>query len=291
MRTNESARRPAAPARSALAEVVSLRAVVRTVGSAVLLLWQSSGATAGDSGYVGPLPYKSAADSPFDTSAFGFCLEDFEDRTFDVPGATINGSIVDPGGITDSVDGDDGTIDGSGSGGHSWFHYAGPSGIVVEFAKERTNGLPTLVGIAWTDGGIQSKVRFEAFDADGNSKGLLEGTTADSSYGGTTDEDRFYGASDPGGISKIRITNETGGIEVDHVQLDRCVRCGDASLDFRITATDALTTLATSVGLTTCLACTCDTNSSSSISAGDALGILKKSVGLDPALNCPACDF
>jgi hypothetical protein len=37
-------------------------------------------------------------------------------------------------------------------------------------------------------------------------------------YFGTIEDDRFYGATNAGGISAIRISNTSGGIEVDHLQ-------------------------------------------------------------------------
>ncbi len=41
---------------------------------------------------------------------------------------------------------------------------------------------------------------------------------ADGSISGETAEDRFFGVTNPGGISSIRISNTAGGIEVDHLQ-------------------------------------------------------------------------
>lgn len=68
----------------------------------------------------GPTPYLSAADSPFSLSSPGLLLEDFEDGALDTPGvSSTNGAPRGPSGLTDSVDGDDGSIDGSGNGGHS----------------------------------------------------------------------------------------------------------------------------------------------------------------------------
>ncbi len=99
---------------------------------AVLSLSLAATADAGFVQYYGPIPYTSAADSPFDTNDFGFCIEDFENLVQDVPGATGNGSPIGAGGLTDSVDGDDGTIDGSGTNGHSYFGN-GATGIIVTF--------------------------------------------------------------------------------------------------------------------------------------------------------------
>ena len=76
-----------------------------------------------------PSPYLSTEDRPD-----GFCeecvVEDFEDNDIDVfisldCGEILGPNIADPlipgVQITDSVDGDDGEIDGSGNGGHSFF--------------------------------------------------------------------------------------------------------------------------------------------------------------------------
>jgi len=80
----------------------------------------------------GPTPYLSAADSPFNLSGRGttFFLEDFEDGLINTPGLNISqvfgGATVNPpGSLTDSVDADDGVIDGSGTAGHSLLHTGG----------------------------------------------------------------------------------------------------------------------------------------------------------------------
>ncbi|HEX5009433.1 MAG TPA: hypothetical protein VFY71_03455, partial [Planctomycetota bacterium] len=122
---------------------------------------------------VGPLPYLSSADSPFDLAG-NFQLEDFEDGVLDVTGVTSSdASIVNPSGITDSVDADDGLIDGSGTGGHTWFTLNGSGGITFTFSAAAPGGLPTQAGIVWTDGGVKSDVTFLAFDGNGASLGTL----------------------------------------------------------------------------------------------------------------------
>lgn len=66
--------------------------------------------------FIGPFPYRSAADSPFDLSGLGstFFLEDFEDFDFDeTPGIFGRDFGVS---IGPSVDGDDGVVDGQMSG-------------------------------------------------------------------------------------------------------------------------------------------------------------------------------
>lgn len=243
--------------------------------------------------YLGPAPYREASDSPFPLDEFGFCLETFENGVLDVPGVVSATSVViGPGGLTDSVDGDDGTLDGSGQQGHSFFRANGSFGMTFNFPGDRVNGLPTRVGIVWTDGGFSAPVTFEAFDEFGFSLGKHGPFDhADDSNSGTTDEDRFYGVQYSEGIFGITISNSSGGIEVDHLQLDRCVLCGDANSDLRLTSPDALRALRTAVGTDTCPACVCDVNQAGGVSSNDALTILRKSVGLTPTMNCGSCDF
>jgi hypothetical protein len=93
---------------------------------------------------------------------------------------------------------------------------SGNPGITFQFSKAALGALPTAVGIVWTDGAGQ--ITFEAFDENGNSLGILTGDHADGSFLGTIEDDRFYGATNAGGISSIHIGNSSGGIEVDHLQ-------------------------------------------------------------------------
>jgi hypothetical protein len=263
-----------------------------TLVVAVIAQFVMANDAAAQAAYLGPTSYIGKADSPFDTDAFGFCVEDFENSKFDIPGATGNGVIIAPSGITDSVDEDDGAIDGFGIGGYSYFQGNGAGGIEITFDEARTHGLPTAIGIVWTDGGVAAPITFEAFGPGGLSLLGPNGPNdhADSDHGGGTAEDRFYGATNPTGISKIVISNTTGGIEVDHIQLDRCILCGDANRNLDISASDALFALAVSVGFESCDPCICNTNNDATISAVDALAILRTAVGSGPTMNCPPCD-
>ena len=173
----------------------------------------------------GPQAYTSFNDSPLkaiDFSGGYFHLEDFEDNLLNVPGVTASaGAPFAPGGITDSVDGDDGAIDGSGTAGHSFFSGSGAAGITFTFDKAVLGSLPTHAGIVWTDG--SGTLSFDAFDENGVSLGAIgpvseAGVFPDDNFGGGTAEDRFFGAQNDNGISKIFISNTDGGIEVDHLQ-------------------------------------------------------------------------
>jgi hypothetical protein len=67
-----------------------------------------------------------------------------------------------------------------------------------------------------------------------------------------------------------------------------CV-CGDATCNGSISASDALLTLKTAVGLGNCAACICDVNGSGGTNATDALLVLRKGVGHQITLVCPPC--
>lgn len=166
----------------------------------------------------GPTPYLEFADSPFHGLSFqSFYLEDFEDGLLNTPGVSASGGYLtstNPSFATyvDSVDADDGSIDGSGSNGESWFFSPGSVGITFT-----SDMLPTHFGVVWTDG--NGGTTFEAFNVHGVSLGTIGPVgIADGAYTGATAEDRFFGVSDPAGIWKIKISNSQAGIEVDHLQ-------------------------------------------------------------------------
>jgi hypothetical protein len=137
-----------------------------------------------------------------------------------VPGVTANAggvaSVVFGPSIHDSVDTDDGVLDGSGLAGDDYFSSNGAGGVTFTFSAGVLGALPTHAGLVWTDGaGVTS---FEAFDHNGVSMGVLTASLANASFNGETNEDRFFGAIDPLGISAIKISNSGGGIEIDHLQ-------------------------------------------------------------------------
>lgn len=170
----------------------------------------------GGSGLSGE--YASFEDSPFKGLPFSyFYLEDFEDGLLNTPGVTASaGQVLRPSWITDSVDADDGVVDGSGARGSDWFYSAsGASTIKFSFDAGRLGGFPTHAGIVYTDG--VGLVTFEAFGPDGTSLGIIGPVNLDDgAYTAMTRDDRFFGVINPGGISAIQI--ETIGFEVDHLQ-------------------------------------------------------------------------
>jgi len=150
-----------------------------------------------------------------------FYLEDFEDGALNTPGASASDGIVrGPGGSTDSVDADDGTIDGMGVAGSSFF-LQDPLGASITFSFDinELGALPTAAGIVWTDGNDSATVTFEAFDAVGDLIGSFStDDLGDGNHNGSTAADRFLGVEFLDGISSITISASVGSIEVDHFQ-------------------------------------------------------------------------
>ncbi len=176
----------------------------------------------GTSQYFAPVPYLSFADSPLSgRSPSYFYLETFEDHLLNTPGVTAGAggvtSVIFGSNLHDSIDADDGVIDGSGLNGDSYINVNGAAGIRFNFNATVLGSLPTHAGLVWTDGGGQ--VYFEAFDHNGFSMGLQGPFNfPDAVNNGTTAEDRFLGAYNKDGISAIRVLNTVGGLEIDHLQ-------------------------------------------------------------------------
>ena len=208
--------------------------------------------------FIGPLPYSSFNDplsgantSPFSGLQFSYLhLEDFEDGLLNTPGvsvrefATTNINIS----FSDSVDGDDGVIDGRATGNaRSLFSNLSVSSFTFDFDQSTLNGYPTHAGIVWTDIGrnnggtpfasdLIDNTFFEAFDAAGLSIGMVGPVSlGDSVINRTTDEDRFFGVIHSGGISAIRISMPgKNNWEVDHLQYGRFAfeqRCNGLPVD------------------------------------------------------------
>ena len=163
--------------------------------------------------FWGPISYKSENDIPAGFYANGpTALENFEDGVLNF-GITGSAGYPYSGGNRDSVDGDDGIIDGSGATGDSWYNPSGSTGIIFTFSGP----LPTAAGIVWTDGA--GSTIFEAFGIGMVSLGQIGPVNiADAYYNGTTGDDHFFGVQYSEGILAIKIRNTSGGIEVDHLQ-------------------------------------------------------------------------
>lgn len=165
--------------------------------------------------FYGPSAYLSAADIPAGLYTAGpTFLETFEDGTLGGGITASAGAAIPPGfvGLIDSVDADDGFIDGSGLAGHSWFYGSGATGVRFYFPTGTV-----AAGLVWTDGA--GTITFEAFTPGGVSLGSFAYVgIPDGTHTGGTAEDRFFGVKDTAGIGSIKIKNSAGGIEVDHVQ-------------------------------------------------------------------------
>lgn len=167
--------------------------------------------------FWGPTLYLSSSDIPagFYLGGTPLLLDNLEDGSLDASISASDGSVYGPTGIADSVDADDGNIDGYGTAGRSWF-----SGTVT-FTYAGSGPLPTAFGVVWTDG--SGTITFSATDALGQSLGSQSFTgIPDNTFGGTTGDDRFFGVQFAGGIKSITI-GTGGGIEVDHIQYGQMV--------------------------------------------------------------------
>ena len=212
--------------------------------------------------FLGPIPYLDFDDpaageavSPFAELDFSyFHLEDFEDGSLDVPGVTVpETSTV---GLTfaysDSVDGDDDNIDGLAMQTRSLFSNFQTMSFTFEFSESILGEYPTHAGIVWTDIGTNwggapratdliDNVTFEAFGPDGESLGEIGPySLGDSSISSTTDEDRFFGAIHPLGLSAIKISMPgLNNWEVDHLQYGRLAPAPRLAIE-SITKTDVV---------------------------------------------------
>jgi hypothetical protein len=197
-------------------------------------------ATARAQTYLGPSPYLSRSDSPLLLTKPQ--LDDLEDGALDLPGVSANnGAVYGPAGNCDSVDADDGVIDGFGTAGHSWFYGFGDWGVTFSFDDSVIGSFPTSAGVVWTDGATNCQTTFEAFDANGASLGVYGPfTLGDGSNDGETAEDRFFGIAYRGGISGFKITSPSGGIELDHIQYSAGALCCEAG-DTQLNPNDSLT--------------------------------------------------
>lgn len=169
--------------------------------------------------------YRSAANA-----VPGAIIEDFEDGLWNVPGMSISGGYLEecPDRPCNSVDGDDGVIDGSGARGRSWT--AGGPRLEISFDASVLGAAPLWVGVVVTDigarGRFDSAFQVDLFGHDGRpvssfTEWIFSGLAREP---GDASEDRFYGAYLANGISAIALTNidpdspDPGAWQIDHVQ-------------------------------------------------------------------------
>lgn len=202
-----------------------------TVGMLAAIIAARPSSAHADAIFFGPTPYLQHSDSPFSGLSTDYAyLEDFEDGMVNTTGLTSSGGLViGSDQYVDSVDSEDGFLDGTGStGGHSLWSAFENTALTFSFDTALLGSLPTYAGLVWTDIGYNAPtpyygpVSFEAFGATGQSLGAIGPyTLGDGSDTGQTGEDRFFGVYDPLGISAIRISTNNKDWELDDVQYGR----------------------------------------------------------------------
>ncbi|MFM9959226.1 MAG: GC-type dockerin domain-anchored protein [Phycisphaerales bacterium] len=177
--------------------------------------------------YRGPFSYVSAADNPFNGITWNYSyLLTFENAAEPQPGLTYsNGFYNSPNVTTDSVDADDGVIDGSGQNGGSF--YVASQAVQFTFDAATLGTLPTHFSFVWTDVGLHLDgisvggplpVKVTALDEFGNDLGVFTFDAGDASVLGETGEDRWVGVVFPLGVSAVTIEMpDTVDWEIDHV--------------------------------------------------------------------------
>ncbi len=162
--------------------------------------------------FLGPTPYRSAADSPFNLSGLGttFFLEDFEDDVL-TPGleSGFSGSIFPIQG--NSVDGDDGVIDGLDTGGYS-VHAFPPDACIGSNCTVYTQWIfndtafgkyPTAVGFVLTaNSGSEGRIYVLGLGENGFATETFEFEGIVSRAFDTSD-DWFIGITSPFGIYSV----------------------------------------------------------------------------------------
>ncbi len=177
--------------------------------------------------FTAPTPYLQASNNPL-AGPFGYSfLETFEDSLANAPGLSVSGGFASGHGVfADSVDADDGVIDGSGAAGQSWYSTGALSTMSFSFSAATLGALPTHAGLAFTDVGNRfdggplgfDVATLEVFDGLGVSQGSTSFAFGDGSALSSTTEDRFVGATFAGGIGSIRVGfQHSVDWEVDHV--------------------------------------------------------------------------
>jgi hypothetical protein len=169
------------------------------------------------------MPYLQTSNSPLVTSSPGYKLENFEPSSptlaaLGINLSTLHGFSVDPG---LSVDGDDGSVDGSGAAGHSLtvFTQANTTGATFTFNNIMIGAYPKSAAVAVTAAGA-SLLTFTAYDTSNVVSGTYNLANVFTST--PTSDDFLFWASDAAGISAISVTSNSALIHLhlDHVQFD-----------------------------------------------------------------------
>ena len=189
---------------------------VAFVWSAVVALLPSAASATLLEPPVGDVSFTDSPFQPLVPTFSSFHLQTYEGLPTDSSVGSTNsaGVVLGPGPLIDSVD-------GGGNNGHSLFSGCGACGITFTFNAGALGGLPTHVGIVWTDGLFN--IHFSALDENNISLGTITDNRGHDFGSGDGDPHnyRFFGVENSGGISSITISNDGGGIEVDHLQYGR----------------------------------------------------------------------
>ena len=188
----------------------------------------------------GPFPYLGPFSSPFSQFIIDseyYFLEDFEDGSFNQPGITVNtGEVISDLQDADSVDADDGLVDGVGRG-HSYLTSSGEqrSGIdsvLFTFDEQVLQSLPNYFVVV-TDftceqigSSYNANISFEAYGKDGFPIISTDAINfGDRNNSGETSADRFWGIYSIDGVKAIKIKYHDPEIcsgfkslELDHIQ-------------------------------------------------------------------------
>lgn len=153
-----------------------------------------------------------------------FRCETFEDGAANTLGLTIaGGAIVGPSPTTDSVDADDGSVNQSGTAGHS-YRASALSGVSLTFSSAALGGLPERVGVVLTDAPAGSTVVVTVATGAGASFAKSVGPVGDGADDGSTGEDRLISVTSSLGVAGVTLSlaapDAGASFEIDHVQYE-----------------------------------------------------------------------
>ncbi len=192
-----------------------------SVGLTTLTLLSGAALAGGSTGFVSVAAYRQPADSPFISNTL--IIDTFEPGPL-VPGITTFGVTANIGG--NSVDIDDGTLDGNGDAGKSlaigsWGPFT-PGSASFTYSSEVLGGLPTQVGLVITDldlsepkgPAVTTNVTLQCILSDGSTVNTIYAVL---SQPNNALDDLFIGYSSSLGIASMSVFCEVPMI-VDHLQ-------------------------------------------------------------------------
>jgi len=191
------------------------------VGVAVALSSARTAAAAATTGVTSP--YLQTSDSPLVIASAGYKLDAFEPSSptlaaIGVSLSTVHANSIDLG---LSVDGDDGSVDGSGAAGHSLTVQTqfNTTGATFTFNNGVIGAYPKSAAVAVTAFG-GSFLTFTTYDTSNAVSGTYVLPSVATST--PTSDDFLFWGSDPAGISAISVTSNSAAtaLHMDHLQYD-----------------------------------------------------------------------